>query len=142
MAKNIPQEILEIYEKFRSAKLEAYLVGGCIRNLLLQKDVKDWDFTTNATPEQILKLFPNGFYDNKFGTVGVPVNINKTKLVIEITTFRTEHGYSDRRRPDKVEWGQTIEEDLARRDFTINAIALKIEPSSSVIATPSKTRGK
>ncbi len=128
MAKNIPQEILEIYEKFRSAKLEAYLVGGCIRNLLLQKDVKDWDFTTNATPEQILKLFPNGFYDNKFGTVGVPVNINKTKLVIEITTFRTEHGYSDRRRPDKVEWGQTIEEDLARRDFTINAIALHPKP--------------
>ena len=128
MAKNIPQEILEIYEKFRSAKLEAYLVGGCIRNLLLQKDVKDWDFTTNATPEQILKLFPNGFYDNKFGTVGIPVNINKTKLVIEITTFRTEHGYSDRRRPDKVEWGQTIEEDLARRDFTINAIALHPKP--------------
>ena len=104
------------------------MVGGCVRNLLMEKAVKDWDLTTSATPEQILKLFPDGFYDNKFGTVGIPIDINKTKQIIETTTFRTEHGYTDRRRPDKVEWGKSIEEDLARRDFTVNAIALRLAP--------------
>lgn len=127
MIKNIPEEILETYKKFISAGFEAYLVGGCVRNLLLKKTVKDWDFTTNATPEQILKLFPDGFYDNKFGTVGIPVNEEKNQI-IEVTTFRTEHGYSDRRRPDVVKWGKTIQQDLARRDFTVNAIAVKLQP--------------
>jgi putative nucleotidyltransferase with HDIG domain len=119
----------------------------------MQRAVKDWDFTTDAKPEQILKLFKDGFYDNKFGTVGIPVilgNRQQTvtpeslrtlhdvgdsgqsrmtqKIIVEATTFRTEHGYSDRRRPDVVKWGKTIEEDLARRDFTVNAIALQCHP--------------
>lgn len=125
MIEHIPQEILAIYKKVQDSGWEVYFVGGCVRNLLLEKKVKDWDLTTNATPEQILKLFGNGFYDNKFGTVGIPVK--DTKGVVEITTFRTEHGFSDKRRPDKVSWGKNIEEDLARRDFTINSIALRLE---------------
>lgn len=126
MVKLIPQEILDIYNRVKEANFDVYLVGGCVRNLLLKKPVKDWDMTTNATPDEILKLFPNAFYDNRFGTVGIPTGKNPTR-VIEITTFRTEHGYSDRRHPEKVSWGKAIEEDLARRDFTINAIALKLE---------------
>lgn len=126
MVELIPQEILSIYKKFQDAGFNIYLVGGCVRNLLMKRDVKDWDFTTNAAPEHILKLFPNGFYDNKFGTVGIPVEMAGKKHIAQVTTFRTEHGYSDRRRPDFVKWGKTIEEDLSRRDFTINAIAMKL----------------
>ncbi|MBI2028337.1 MAG: HD domain-containing protein [Candidatus Levybacteria bacterium] len=126
MTKHIPEEIIAVYKKFVNAGFDVYLVGGCVRNLLLKKPVKDWDMTTNATPEQILELFLDGFYDNKFGTVGIPIEVGNKKMVVEITTFRTEKGYSDRRRPDSVRWGKSIEEDLARRDFTINAIALQL----------------
>jgi len=126
MIKLIPEEILQIYKKIHEANFEAYLVGGCVRNMLLKKPIKDWDMTTNATPEQILKIFKDGFYDNQYGTVGLPTEISGQKHVIEITTFRTEHGYSDRRHPEKISWGKSIEEDLARRDFTINAIALRL----------------
>ena len=117
-----PLGILSIYKKFEGAGFQIYFVGGCVRNILLGKKVKDWDFATNAAPQQILKLYPSGFYDNVFGTVGVPT---KESGVLEVTTFRTEHGYIDRRHPTKVSWGKTIEEDLGRRDFTINAIALR-----------------
>ena len=132
MTKLIPEEILKIFEKLNKANFEAYLVGGSIRNMLLEKPIKDWDITTNATPEQMLKIFPQAFYDNKFGTVGLPVEalakagVPKMRQIVEITTFRTEKGFSDKRRPDKVEWGKSIEEDLDRRDFTINAIALRL----------------
>lgn len=126
MRQHIPQEILDIYNKVNKANFEIYLVGGCVRNLLLKKPVKDWDMTTDAAPEDLLKIFKEGFYDNKFGTVGVPLDTTEYGRVVEITTFRTEKGFSDQRRPDKVEWGKSIEEDLARRDFTINAIALKL----------------
>jgi len=129
MIKLIPEEALRIYRKVQSANFEVYFVGGCVRNMLLKKPVKDWDMTTNATPDALLKIFPKAFYDNKFGTVGVPVD----KKIIEITTFRTEKGYSDKRRPDSVEWGKTIEEDLARRDFTINSIALKLDAKRSTL---------
>lgn len=126
MIQHIPQEILDIYGRLKKANFEVYFVGGCVRNIILKRHVKDWDMTTNATPEQMLAIFSNGFYDNKYGTVGVPVEIDKQKLVAEITTFRTEHGFSDKRHPEKVLWGKSIEEDLARRDFTINAVALEL----------------
>lgn len=129
----IPEEVSDIYKNFKDKKFEIYLVGGCVRGLLSKRKVEDWDFTTSATPEQILKLFPNGFYDNKFGTVGVPLREGK---VVEITTYRTEYGYSDRRHPEKIKWGKTIQEDLARRDFTINAIAM--DPHSQVLIDPYK----
>ena len=122
----IPEKILEIYKKLEKAGFEVYFVGGSVRNMLLKRDIKDWDLTTNATPQEIQKIFPSGFYDNNFGTVGVPIKIGKKEFVVEITTYRTEYGYKDRRHPEKVSWGKTIEEDLARRDFTINAIALRV----------------
>lgn len=130
MMHKIPAHVKEIYNKFLSAGYEIYLVGGCVRDLLADRAVKDWDLTTNAKPEEILKLFPDAFYDNAFGTVGVPVkNLPEVehKGVLEITTFRTESGYKDSRHPGEVKWGKSIEEDLARRDFTVNAMALKID---------------
>lgn len=115
---------------------EVWIVGGAVRDLLLKKQVLDWDFTTNATPEQIQPLFGESFYDNAFGTVMIAGKHVKEQfklddvipddVIFDITTYRSEHGYSDKRRPDKVEWGKSIEDDLKRRDFTINAIAAKI----------------
>lgn len=118
----LPPFVKNILKKFQGAGFEIYIVGGAVRDILMDKRVIDWDFTTNATPEQILELFPEGFYDNQFGTVGIAHKSSPKPY--EITTFRREIGYTDKRRPDKVEWGKSLEEDLARRDFTINALAL------------------
>lgn len=120
MQQKIPQEITKIYNKLRENGFEAYLVGGSVRNLIMNLPVKDWDLTTNATPEEIQKIFPDSFYNNSFGTVGVPLNENS---VAEVTTYRTEEGFSNKRHPDKVSWGKTIGEDLSRRDFTMNSLA-------------------
>ena len=125
MSFNVPKEILLVTQTLQKEGFEAYLVGGCARDLLLGKKPKDWDVTTNATPEQIQKLFSNTFYENDYGTVGV-VNENptdETLKVVEVTPYRIEETYSDKRRPDKVAFSLDIEEDLKRRDFTINAIA-------------------
>lgn len=119
----IPKYILGILNKFEKKNFEIYIVGGAVRDLISKRFIDDWDFTTNATPDEILKLYPKAFYDNKFGTVGLSVKSSPNPL--EITTFRTEHGYSDTRRPDKVKWGKSLKEDIKRRDFTINAMALK-----------------
>ncbi|MBI4079321.1 MAG: CCA tRNA nucleotidyltransferase [Candidatus Levybacteria bacterium] len=135
MIKRIPKELIEVYKKFTENKLEIFFVGGCVRNLLMDIPIKDWDFATNAKPEDILKLFPSGFYDNTFGTVGLPIKVEDKEQVVEVTTFRTEHGYGDKRRPDKVAWGKTIEEDLSRRDFTINAIALSLTTNDQRLTT-------
>lgn len=109
------------------AGFPVYLVGGCVRDILFGKQQKDWDMTTAATPEQLQKIFTDAFYDNSFGTVGIPVMIDGKNIVIEVTTFRTERNYLDNRHPDRVEWGKSIDEDLERRDFTVNAIAMKLE---------------
>ncbi|MBI2614039.1 MAG: CCA tRNA nucleotidyltransferase [Candidatus Levybacteria bacterium] len=151
MVKLIPQQILDIYKKVEKANFQVYLVGGCVRNLLLKRPVKDWDMTTNAAPQNLLKIFKEGFYDNKFGTVGIPVILGRSeattpesdpgqarmtqKIIVEITTFRTEQGFFDSRHPEKVSWGKSIEEDLARRDFTINAIAMKLSTFNSQLST-------
>jgi len=138
MKLNLPKAVIKILTALEKAGFEAYVVGGAIRDLLMDKPAYDWDFTTNARPEKIQQIFENSFYDNKFGTVGVAGKHLKKqfrlkddeiddKSVFEITTFRSESGYSDRRRPDKVSWGDNLEEDLARRDFTINAIAFKLK---------------
>lgn len=118
----LPPFVLEIIKRLEKAGHEVYIVGGAVRDILMGKPVDDWDFTTDATPEEILKVFPEGFYDNVFGTVGISHESSPDPY--EITTFRLEFGYSDRRRPDKVQWGKTLKEDLSRRDFTINAMAL------------------
>ncbi len=124
MKMDIPKDVLDLLRSFDHAGHEIYIVGGAIRDILMNKEVSDWDFTTSATPEQILKIFPDGFYDNAFGTVGIKVDAFEEPL--EVTTFRTEEGYSDSRHPDKVSWGKSLDEDLSRRDFTINAMALDV----------------
>ena len=136
MVKYIPKEILSVYKKIQDKGYKIYFVGGCVRDIFLQKETKDFDFATSAKPEEILKIFKNGFYDNKFGTVGIPVEIKNKKEVIEITTFRTERGYKDSRHPEVIKWGKTIEEDLSRRDFTINAIAIKLEKDKTIVIDP------
>ena len=118
----------DISHRLTVAGFENFLVGGCVRDLLMSREPKDWDIATRATPEEIQKVFPDSFYENDFGTVGVKTSSEVQSLkVVEVTPFRLESGYSDFRRPDKVEWGKTIEDDLARRDFTINALAYNIE---------------
>lgn len=121
----IPSEVKNIMEKLEKAKFEAYVVGGCVRDLLRKAKPLDWDITTNAKPEEIKKLFPKSFYENKFGTVTVmTTSKDKTLKEIEITTYRIDEKYTDKRHPDKIRFAKTIEEDLARRDFTVNAMAL------------------
>lgn len=123
--KMLPKSVLDLIKTFQSHGFEIYIVGGAVRDLLMKRVITDWDFTTNATPDQMLKLLPDAFYDNIFGTVGI--KHEDFEKPFEITTFRSEIGYTDRRRPDKVVWGKSLEEDLARRDFTINAMALRLE---------------
>lgn len=108
---------------FEEKGFQAYLVGGAVRDLILKKPCSDWDVATNATPEQVMSMFkfvvPTGI---AHGTV--TVHFYKTE--IEVTTFRTESEYSDGRHPDKIAYASTIEEDLSRRDFTMNAIAVNL----------------
>lgn len=125
MKSSIPEAVVSVYEKIEAKGLEVFLVGGSVRDLLLKRKVKDWDLTTNGKPEDITKIFPESFYNNNFGTVGIPINIEKEKRVIEITTYRTEKSTTPTHKPEEISWGKTLEEDLARRDFTINAIAMK-----------------
>jgi len=126
MQYRIPEEVSIVSNSLRKAGYESYLVGGCVRDLIIGREPKDWDITTNATPEQIQGLFPDSFYENDYGTVGVKTGSDDSRLsIIEITPYRTESEYSDKRRPDSVAFGTSLLEDLARRDFTINAIALE-----------------
>lgn len=126
---SLPDFVTEVFEKLEGRGYEIFLVGGAVRDLLAKMDVDDWDFTTNAKPDEIQSVFPDSFYDNAFGTVGISIEGEENPL--EITTYRTEHGYSDTRRPDKIKWGKTLEDDLKRRDFTINSMALKKAPDKS-----------
>lgn len=127
---SIPLEVSRVTQTLEKAGFEAFLVGGCVRDLILGRKPKDWDVTTNATPEQIISLFPKTFYENKYGTVGVVDEATSDELVkiVEVTPYRTESTYSDFRRPDEVQWSDKLEDDLKRRDFTVNAIALSIKP--------------
>jgi poly(A) polymerase/tRNA nucleotidyltransferase (CCA-adding enzyme) len=130
---SIPQPVIDTLKSLTEAGFEAHIVGGCVRDLLLHREPKDWDITTDARPEEVQKLFPESFYENDFGTVGVKTipflttgSPDREHDVIEVTTYRIESTYSDRRRPDAVSFAKTLEEDLSRRDFTINAIAAAI----------------
>jgi tRNA nucleotidyltransferase (CCA-adding enzyme) len=122
---DIPEPVNKALVTLHKAGFEGFLVGGCVRDIILHKTPKDWDITTNATPEEIQVLFPDSFYENDFGTVGVKTEHEDPKLkVIEITPYRLESKYSDHRHPDEVHFSKNIEDDLSRRDFTMNAIAL------------------
>ncbi len=144
----IPQQILDIAKKLKSSGFDAYLVGGCVRDILRGQEPKDWDFTTNAKPEEIIKIFgeEDTFYENDFGTVGVKIerisgltekqeeteedkqdcifkqSYDETEIV-EITPYRLEGKYSNARHPDEVRFSDKLEDDLKRRDFTVNALA-------------------
>ncbi len=122
----IPEVVSQVTKKIEDADFEAFLVGGCVRDHIMGVTPKDYDVTTNATPEQIITIFGEDktFYDNAFGTVGVKTDSEDPSLkVIEVTPYRLESRYSDNRHPDSVSFSQKIEDDLSRRDFTINAIA-------------------
>ncbi|MEK7539203.1 MAG: CCA tRNA nucleotidyltransferase [Patescibacteria group bacterium] len=151
LTSKIPKEVSHVTTTLEQAGFEAYLVGGCVRDLLMSqilnpiegdKEPKDWDITTNAKPEQIIGLFEKTIYKNNFGTVGVCVSsFNHTKDVpcetftdnviretpkyeiIEVTPYRIDVKYSDFRHPDEVKFSNKLEDDLKRRDFTINAMA-------------------
>ncbi|HUY62246.1 MAG TPA: HD domain-containing protein [Candidatus Paceibacterota bacterium] len=121
----IPKEVSRAAATLREKGFEAYLVGGCVRDLLIGREPKDWDITTNATPEDIQGIFTDSFYENDYGTVGVKTGSGDERTaIVEVTPYRLETGYSDKRRPDAVTFGTSLSEDLARRDFTVNAIAL------------------
>jgi len=128
----VSDEVLEIIQTLEKAGFEAYPVGGCVRDILLGIEPKDWDITTNAIPQEIQNIFPDSVYENEFGTVGIKIKNSalgkeeKTEIV-EVTTFRIEGRYTDTRHPDEIKFAKTLEEDLSRRDFTINAMALKIK---------------
>ncbi len=160
MINKIPKPVLNIVKKIEAAGFEAFVAGGCVRDLLLNVEPKDWDVTTNARPEEIMNIFPDSFYENKFGTVGVKIPRNFSKVrpfpsssgalgipqgqtlknsskpdisekdVVEVTTYRIESKYSDKRHPDEVKFAKTLKEDLSRRDFTVNALALKLKTTT------------
>lgn len=115
----LPEKIESFMEKFKKEGFEIFVVGGAVRNLILGKPITNWDFTTSATPEQIQKLFSNSFYHNDYGTV----TVTEDELLFEVTPYRSEGNYKDFRHPETISWAKTIEEDLSRRDFTINAMA-------------------
>jgi len=96
-----------------------FVVGGSVRDVLLGREPVDWDLATDARPEQMLELLRGAAYENAFGTVAV----RREGRTYEITTFRSDHEYADFRRPHRVEFGHALEDDLARRDFTVNAMA-------------------
>lgn len=124
MRLTIPREVQDVVALLTYNGYEAYLVGGCVRDALRGAVAHDWDIATNAEPEQIQVLFPEHVYENRFGTVGVKTGSeDPTTAIVEVTTYRIDGDYLDGRRPETVSRAQTIEEDLARRDFTVNAMA-------------------
>lgn len=134
----LPAEVTAVITTLQEAGFEAFAVGGCARDLLLEREPKDWDVTTNAKPEEIQALFPKHFYNNRFGTVTV---LTKGEEV-EVTTYRIDVDYSDQRHPDNVEFTASLEEDLARRDFTINAMALVPASLAPALPRPAKPEGE
>ena len=143
---DIPDLVKQIASVLYGAGFEAYLVGGCVRDLLLGRAPKDWDVATNAKPAEVQKLFssfakatadkPATVYENEFGTVGVKTESEDPALkIIEVTTYRSEGKYTDKRHPDEIKFAEKVEEDLARRDFTVNAIALNINSKHARLAS-------
>jgi tRNA nucleotidyltransferase (CCA-adding enzyme) len=144
----IPSYVTHVTEVLENAGYEAYIVGGSVRDLILGRTPKDWDVTTNATPEQIMPLFEKTVYENTFGTVAVVTHVTpelvsretnnevthvtepEIKHIVEVTPYRTETTYSDSRHPDEVRFSERLEDDLMRRDFTINAMAYSVSKKS------------
>jgi len=138
----IPEPLKNTFDEYQKAGFEIYLVGGGVRNLILGKVPENCDLTTNATPEQSLEVLRmhSPFYNNDFGTVSFNVTINGIEELYEVTTYRSEKEYSDYRRPDNVSWGKTLDEDVTRRDFTINAIVIGIKNTKT--QKPKNSKGE
>ena len=124
----VPEPVVTLLETLWSAGHGAYIVGGSLRDALLGRPAEDWDLATDALPEQTQELFPDAVYENRFGTVAV----RRRRHEYQITTFRSDHDYADFRRPHRVEFGTSLEADLARRDFTVNAMAWGATPAAGV----------
>ena len=118
----VPEDVAQLMGQLRTAGFAAYVVGGAVRDTLAGRAPADWDLATDATPDQLRSAFPDSQYENRFGTVGIPTS----KGVREVTTFRADGPSSDARRPDAITFLGAIEGDLARRDFTINAMAFGV----------------
>ena len=114
-----PPSVVAVMNRLWEHGHAAYVVGGSVRDALLGRAADDWDLATDARPDRLLAIFPGAVYENQFGTVA----IREGGDVHEVTTFRTDHDYADFRRPHRVEFGDEVRLDLARRDFTVNAIA-------------------
>lgn len=128
-AMTIPKQVQSAIEALKKQGFEAYIVGGCVRDLLRKTTPKDWDITTNANPEEIQKAFAKTnhktLYENNFGTVTVLTESDDPTLKeLEITPYRTEAKYTDKRHPDEIKWAKKLKDDLSRRDFTVNAMAM------------------
>ena len=136
----LPEITRTVFDRFKKAGYEIYLVGGAVRDLFLKKELKDCDFATNANPDDVQRLFSKTIYNNNYGTVTVIFEDGQTA---EITSYRREAKYDDFRHPKEIIWAKTIEEDLRRRDFTINAIAHNgkdiIDPFGGIDDIKSKT---
>ena len=122
IAAAVPASVLQLLEALWGAGHAAYVVGGSVRDVLMDREAEDWDLATSALPDQTEALFPDTLYENAFGTVAVGTD-DPAVGEVEITTFRSDHDYADFRRPHRVEFSDSIDLDLARRDVTVNAIA-------------------
>ena len=127
----VPSEVRFITDKLRANGKRGWLVGGCVRDLLMGRPHADWDLATSALPQEVMRIFPRTIPTGiDHGTVTVMVG----KVPIEVTTLRGEGAYTDGRRPDSVHFVSDLEEDLARRDFTVNAIAM--DPADLAVIDP------
>jgi tRNA nucleotidyltransferase (CCA-adding enzyme) len=131
---DIPDSVQGLLERLWAHGHAAYVVGGSVRDALLGRPAADWDLASDARPDRILALFPGAIYENQFGTVA----IRQGSTIHQVTTFRSDHDYADFRRPHRVEFGDDIRLDLARRDFTVNAMAWGADAPSApgpIVAT-------
>ena len=120
----VPPGVASLMDRLWAHGHAAYVVGGSLRDTLLGRPAADWDLATDARPDRLLAIFPGSTYENQFGTVAV----GEAGAINEITTFRSDHDYADFRRPHRVEFGDSVEADLGRRDFTVNALAWGADP--------------
>jgi tRNA nucleotidyltransferase (CCA-adding enzyme) len=137
LAIDVPDSVRALMERLWAHGHAAYVVGGSVRDALLGRPAEDWDLATDARPDRLLAVFPGAVYENRFGTVAV----REGDAEHEVTTFRTDHEYADFRRPHRVEFGDDIRLDLARRDFTANAIAWGAGAPEGAVAAASSTPG-